>query len=175
VENNSEQGSSNKFAKGCLWVVGIVIGLAVLGSIVSPSNEKSTSPLTETLDESNVSGDLDSAVNEAIENPSNTLTGPQRNAVRSAEQYLRMMGFSREGLIDQLSSEYGDGYQRADAIAAVDSLNVDWHEQAVRSARKYLDMMGFSCNGLIEQLSSDAGDQYSASEARYGAQQAGAC
>lgn len=103
------------------------------------------------------------------------LTGPQKNAVRSAKQYISMTGFSRDGLIEQLSSEYGDGYEVADATVAVDSLNINWNEQAVKSAKNYLDMTGFSCNGLIEQLSSSAGDKYTTSEANYGAQQAGAC
>ena len=86
-----------------------------------------------------------------------------------------MQGFSRDGLIEQLSSPYGDGYDVADATRAVDSLSVDWNEQAARSAESYLNMMGFSCNGLIEQLSSDFGDKYTNSQATYGAQQAGAC
>lgn len=103
------------------------------------------------------------------------LTGPQKNAVRSAKSYLSMTGFSRDGLIEQLSSSYGEGYDRADATAAVDSLSVDWNIQAKRSAEQYLAMMGFSCNGLIEQLSSDAGEKYTQSQAAYGAQQAGAC
>ncbi|MCE6958053.1 Ltp family lipoprotein [Cereibacter sphaeroides] len=103
------------------------------------------------------------------------LTRAQTNAARSAKNYLSLQGFSRDGLIDQLSSSYGDGYDVGDATAAVDSLSVDWNEQAARSASKYLEMMGFSCRGLIEQLSSDAGDQYTPSQARYGAEQAGAC
>lgn len=103
------------------------------------------------------------------------LTGPQNNAVRSANQYLSFQGFSRIGLIEQLSSEFGDGYEVTDATVAVNSLSIDWNEQAVRSARQYLSMMGFSCNGLIEQLSSSAGDGYTVSQATYGAQQAGAC
>jgi hypothetical protein len=103
------------------------------------------------------------------------LTGPQRNALRSAENYLSFAGFSRAGLIAQLSSPYGDGYEVADATIAVDSLAVDWNEQAKRSAQQYLEIMGFSCNGLIEQLSSEYGDKYTRSEAAFGAQQAGAC
>ncbi len=103
------------------------------------------------------------------------LTGPQKNAVRSAKSYLSFKGFSRAGLIEQLSSPYGDGYNVADATAAVNSLSVDWNAQAVVSAKQYLEMMGFSCNGLIDQLSSDAGDKYTKSQATYGAQQAGAC
>lgn len=106
---------------------------------------------------------------------SESLPGPRSNAVRSAKQYLSLQGFSRSGLIQQLSSDYGDGYDVADATAAVDSLNIDWNEQAVRSARQYLSIQGFSCKGLIDQLSSSAGDGYTVSQATYGAQQAGAC
>ncbi len=79
-----------------------------------------------------------------------SLTRPQLNAVRSAENYLSFTGFSRDGLIQQLSSSAGDGYDVADATVAVDSLNVDWNEQAVRSAKQYLDLTGFSCSGLVE-------------------------
>lgn len=103
------------------------------------------------------------------------LTGPQINAVRSAKQYLSMTGFSRDGLIQQLSSDAGEGYSVSDATVAVDSLNVDWNENAARSARQYLEMSGFSCKGLIEQLSSSAGDKYTTEQATYGARQAGAC
>ena len=103
------------------------------------------------------------------------LTGPQRNAVRSAEAYLSFSGFSRAGLIEQLSSPYGDDYSVADATAAVDSMTVDWYAQAVRSAKQYLELSGFSCSGLTSQLSSSFGDSYTQSQATHGAQQAGAC
>jgi len=104
-----------------------------------------------------------------------TLTNQQQNAARSAQQYLTMEGFSRQGLIDQLSSSAGDGYSVQDATVAVDSLKVDWNAQAVRSAKQYLQMQAFSCNGLIQQLDSSSGDQYTVAQATYGAQQAGAC
>lgn len=103
------------------------------------------------------------------------LTGPQNNAVRSAKQYLSMTGFSRNGLIQQLSSDAGDGYEISDATVAVDSLNIDWNQEAVKSAKQYLNMMGFSCKGLIQQLSSSAGDKYTVDQATYGAKQAGGC
>lgn len=104
-----------------------------------------------------------------------SFTSPQLNAIRSAKQYLSFSSFSRNGLIDQLSSSAGDGYDKADATIAVDSLSVDWDEQAALSAKRYLEMTGFSCKGLIDQLSSSAGDKYTKDQATYGAQQAGAC
>ena len=104
-----------------------------------------------------------------------SLTGPQKNAVRAAKSYLSFSDFSRDGLIHQLSSDAGDGYNVTDATIAVDSLNINWNEQAVRSAKNYLSFSGFSCKGLIHQLSSRAGDKYTNSQANYGAQQTSAC
>lgn len=103
------------------------------------------------------------------------LTRQQQNAARTAQNYLGISGFSRHGLIEQLSSSAGSGYEVGDATAAVDSMGIDWNAQAVKSATQYLAMTGFSCDGLIEQLSSTAGSQYTLEEASYGAQQAGAC
>jgi hypothetical protein len=103
------------------------------------------------------------------------LTAAQRNAARAAQSYLKVSGFSRQGLIDQLSSQYGDQFSVEDATAAVDSLNVDWNTQAARSAEAYLKISGFSCRGLIDQLSSEHGDKYTVEQATYGAKQAGAC
>lgn len=88
------------------------------------------------------------------------LTGPPKNAVRLAELYPSMTGFSRAGRSEQLSSEYGDGYSVADATAALDTLSVDWNAQSVRPANQYLTRTGFSCKGPIDQLSSDYGNKY---------------
>ncbi|HGM5553073.1 TPA: Ltp family lipoprotein [Pseudomonas putida] len=103
------------------------------------------------------------------------LTGPQNNAIRSAKQYLSMTGFSRNGLIHQLSSDAGEGFDVSDATIAVDSMNIDWNQQAVRSAKQYLNMMGLSCKGLIKQLSSSAGEKYTVDQATYGAKHADGC
>ena len=111
----------------------------------------------------------------SIANTANSLTRAQMNAVRSAKQYLSFQGFSRRGLIDQLSSPYGDGYTIKNATAAVNSLNVDWNEQAVKSARQYLSIQGFSCRGLVEQLSSEYGDKYTYEQSTYAANKMGIC
>ena len=82
-------------------------------------------------------------------------------------------GVALQGLIEQLSSEYGDGYSVQDATYAADHVGADWNEQAARAAENYLDTMPFSRQGLIEQLSSDFGDQYTLEQAEYGVTQAG--
>ena len=84
----------------------------------------------------------------------------QQQAVGAAQDYLDFSSFSRQGLIDQLSSEYGDKFNVQDATVAVDSLNEDWNAQAVKSAKDYLDFSSFSCQGLIDQLSSQYGSKF---------------
>ena len=86
------------------------------------------------------------------------MTASQENAIRSAESYLELSGFSEQGLIDQLSSDYGDGYPRKDSVFAVRHLDVDWNAEAVESAKSYLELSGFSRQGLIDQLSSSNDD-----------------
>jgi hypothetical protein len=107
----------------------------------------------------------------APEQPSGTVA--QQNAIRSAESYLETSGFSRAGLIDQLSSEYGEGFSVEDATYAVDHVTVDWNAEAVESAESYLEMSGFSRAGLIDQLSSEYGEQYTPEQAAYAADQVG--
>ena len=99
-------------------------------------------------------------------------TAGQENARRSAEQYLETAAFSRAGLIRQLSSEV-EGYSKADAIYAVDHIDVNWNEQAAKAAKAYLDIQPFSRAGLIQQLESSAGDGYTHAQAVYGAKAAG--
>ena len=104
-----------------------------------------------------------------------TLTNQQQNAARSAQSYLDFTAFSRQGLIDQLSSPYGDKYSVQDATIAVDSLKVDWNAEAAQSAKSYLKLSAFSCQGLIDQLDSPYGEKFTVAQATYGAKQAGAC
>lgn len=101
------------------------------------------------------------------------LTTSQEQAIGSAESYLGFKGFSRKGLIQQLSSSAGDGFSVADATYAVDHIEVSWKDQAVRSAKDYLEFTHFSRAGLIQQLSSSAGEGFTRAEATYAADKVG--
>jgi hypothetical protein len=101
-------------------------------------------------------------------------TAGQANARQSAAQYLSGgSGFSRDGLIQQLSSSAGEGYSLADATYGVDAAHTDWNAQACLSAKSYLASGSFSRAGLIEQLSSSAGAGFTPAEAEYGVTCAG--
>ena len=73
----------------------------------------------------------------------------QANARATAESYVDMSGFSRDGLIEQLEFE---GFSNKDAVYGADSVGANWNAEAAESAKDYLDMSSFSRQGLIEQL-----------------------
>ena len=76
-------------------------------------------------------------------------------------------------MIQQLSSSAGEGFSRADAISAVDHIDVDWYEQAAQAAKQYLEQQSFSRAGLIQQLESSAGDGFTHAQAVYSVNQTG--
>jgi hypothetical protein len=103
------------------------------------------------------------------------LSVAQQQAFIAAKGYLESgMGFSRQGLIDQLSSSYGNGFLAADATVVVDALNVDWNAQAVIAAKGYISTgMGFSHKSLLDQLTSPYGNKFTPEQAAFAVAQVG--
>jgi hypothetical protein len=97
------------------------------------------------------------------------MTGAQQQAVDSAGDYLSEgQGFSKQGLLNQLTSSFGEGFSKSDAEFAIKYLNPNWDQQAVDSARNYLsEEQGFSQQGLLQQLTSAAGEGFTEAQAEY--------
>lgn len=111
------------------------------------------------------------------EAPKPVLTLGQENAIGSAQSYLSFSAFSRAGLYQQLTSEYGEGYEAADAEFAIAYLEenglVDWNAEAVESAESYLEFSQFSRAGLYQQLTSEYGEGFTHEQAEYALAQVG--
>lgn len=136
-----------------------------------PANNKAVAEAEpETKDEPMKEPVTEDAVKEVTPSPepADNETASQRNAVRTAKNYLSFTAFSRKGLIEQLEFE---GYSNADAEYAVDQSGEDWNEQAVKAAKNYLEFTAFSRKGLIEQLEFEG---YSTDSAEYAVDRSGA-
>jgi hypothetical protein len=98
-----------------------------------------------------------------------SMTGAQQQAVDSAEGYLSEgQGFSKQGLLSQLTSSFGEGFSKSDAEFAIKYLNPNWDQQAVDSAKGYLSGgQGFSEQGLLQQLTSSYGAGFTEAQAEY--------
>ena len=108
---------------------------------------------------------------EATEPDEPEMTMAQENAYNSAKNYIDTMHFSKKGLMEQLTSDYGEGYEKKDARFAIKLLEkkgeVNWKEEAVEAAESYLEMQSFSKQGLLEQLTSDYGEGFTEKQAKY--------
>ena len=93
-------------------------------------------------------------------------TAGQRNALSSAQSYLRYSAFSKSGLVEQLKYEH---FSSSEARWAVAHVRVSWNAQAVKSAKSYLRYSSFSRQGLIEQLEYEG---FTHSQAAYGVSKA---
>jgi hypothetical protein len=113
------------------------------------------------------------AVKDVVRATAPAYTVSQEQAIEAAQSYIDMGGFSKKGLIKQLSSKYGEGFPLKDAMFAVEHVSVNWYAEAVQSARSYLEMGGFSRNSLIHQLESAYGEQFTHAQALYAVRKVG--
>ena len=88
-------------------------------------------------------------------------------ALKSAQNYVNTLHFSRQGLKQQLTSEYGSGFSEEAAEYALEHVDVDYKEEAVEAAQSYLDAMSFSRQELKQQLTSEYGSGFTEEEAEY--------
>lgn len=138
-------------------IVGLIIISAITGDSATPSETASKT--------SNALKNNESTQNMATDSETDVLdeTASQKNAVRKANSYLDISGFSRSGLIKQLEYE---GFTNEDSIYAIDKIAPDWNKQAEKKAKSYLDTSGFSRSGLIRQLEYEG---FTNEQANYGA------
>ncbi|MFR3429393.1 MAG: Ltp family lipoprotein [Holdemanella porci] len=77
-----------------------------------------------------------------------------RNALRSAKTYSDMMHMSKQGIYDQLTSEYGEKFDAEAAQYAIDNLNADYNENALKCGENCTKSDAYvkSSNSMITQL-----------------------
>ena len=172
-------GAKNKkplFKKWWFWVIVVLL----LGSIGNAGNDvenestvdrgtqvEETIPISEILLEDTKPVETTETAPKETE-PKIEMTTGQKNALKSAKNYLNFTAFSYEGLISQLEFEK---YEHEDAVFAADNCGADWNEQALKSAKNYLDFSAFSYKGLIKQLEFE---KFTKEQAAYAADNCGA-
>ena len=160
-------------------IAGIVVGgfialSAISAALSTPEKAPAAAPIetpadiTDSVESTEPTDPTEPEPATAPEIVEPVFTVSQENAIDSAQSYLDFGAFSESGLIEQLSSEYGEGFSKADAVFAVNHIDVNWNEQAAKSAQSYLDFGSFSRQGLIEQLESEYGEGFTHSQAVYG-------
>lgn len=94
-------------------------------------------------------------------------TKSMKNALKKAESYSETFHMSKQGIYEQLTSEYGEGFTKEEAQYAIDNLNVNYNENALEKAKSYQDTLNMSKKAIYEQLISKYGEGFTKEEAQY--------
>lgn len=90
-----------------------------------------------------------------------------QSALKSAQSYSKTMHMSKQGVYDQLTSEYGGKFPADAAQYAIDNVQADWNANALESAKSYQKTMNMSKNAIYDQLISEYGGKFTKEEAQY--------
>lgn len=89
------------------------------------------------------------------------------NALSQAQAYSDRMHMSKQGIFDQLTSEYGGQFPILAAQYAIDNLEADYKANALETAKIYYEKMHMSKEDVRDQLTSAYGARFTQEEADY--------
>ena len=88
-------------------------------------------------------------------------------ALAKAKSYSDFMHMSKQGIYDQLTSEYGEKFPEDAAQYAIDNLNADYNKNALEKAKDYQKNLNMSTEAIREQLTAEYGEKFTEEEADY--------
>lgn len=99
-----------------------------------------------------------------------TVPAEYKSALNKGTTYANTMYMSKQGVYDQLVSEYGEKFSTAAAQYAIDNMKADWNANALAKAKTYQDTMNMSPAAIHDQLTSEYGEKFTQAEADHAIQ-----
>ncbi|MDP3999828.1 MAG: Ltp family lipoprotein [bacterium] len=93
-----------------------------------------------------------------------------KSALAKATDYANTMHMSKQGVYDQLVSQYGEKFSVKAAKYAVGKVEADWNANALAKAKEYQSTMNMSPAAIRDQLTSAHGEKFTPTEAEYAIQ-----
>lgn len=81
--------------------------------------------------------------------------------------YSDSMHMSQQGIYDQLTSSYGEGFSAAAANYAIQHVKADYNANALAKAKEYQSQQAMSSSDIYNQLTSSYGEKFTAAQAQY--------
>lgn len=157
------------------WWFWLIVVLIVIGAAASTSGGSSTDGTTgasqtqSSQTQSSQTGGAGTSDGSTGQKKSEEPSVPAdyRSALRQAETYANTMHMSKQGVYDQLTSEYGGQFSAKAAQYAIDNVKADWNANALAKAKTYQEDMAMSPEAIRDQLTSKDGEKFTADEANY--------
>lgn len=169
-------GAKNKkpfYKKWWLWVIVAIVIVAIAGGSGDTTADANTKQLETTVQneeqgtEQKTAKDTEEPKTEEPKTEEPQVPQEYKNALAKAESYSSMMHMSKQGIYDQLTSEYGEKFPADAAQYAIDHLDADYKENALEKAKSYYEDMNMSKDAVRNQLISEYGEKFTAEEADY--------
>ena len=146
-------------------VVVVLLLISGLGQALSNGEEKVT---TKTDEETTVNSSSEGQNTQKEETKKeDDVPTEYKSALRQAKSYSDNLYMSKQGIYDQLVSEYGGQFSAEAAQYAIDNLEADYKKNALEQAKSYQETLAMSPNAIYDQLISEYGGQFTAEEAQY--------
>ena len=136
------------------WVLAIIVIAAVVGGVggsskTTSSNASSSQTTSSAVSQQSTASSTESST--VSQEQSETTAEPKaaeasvpteyKSALKKAESYSNLMHMSKQGVYDQLTSEYGEQFSPEAAQYAIDNVKADWDANALEKAKSYQDTM----------------------------------
>jgi hypothetical protein len=157
--------SGNWFARHkVITVILVIVVLAIIGGAAGGDKKTPTKASNDTAAASQAT-DVPQQETPKAEKPA--VPAEFKSALSQAGSYVNTMHMSKQGVYDQLVSEYGGKFSAVAAQYAIDNVKADWNAQALSKAKSYQDTMHLSPAAIHDQLTSENGEKFTAAEADY--------
>lgn len=155
------------YKKWWVWLIIGIVGIAVISSTAENKDE-----ISNKVD--NASSEIKDTVNDAqkkIEDTKKTeepkVPAEYTSALAQADSYANTMHMSKQGVYDQLTSEYGGQFSAEAGKYAIEHVKADWKANALAKAKDYQKQQSLSPEAIRDQLSSEHGEKFTQAEADY--------
>lgn len=150
-------------------VLGVIAQLGSDGKSTDATEETETTVAQEETQVEATTEETTEKATEPVETepPTEAVPIEYRNALKSCQNYDKLIPMSKQGMLEQLTHEYGEQFALEAAEYAVENCGADWKENALRSAKQYQEQLAMSRDAIYEQLISEYGEQFTEEEAQY--------
>jgi hypothetical protein len=138
-----------------------IIGLFIVGSVMSAGGGGNTTNNT------NNTSDNKAPQKTEEKKAEDNVPAEYKAALAKAKQYADTMRMSKQGVYDQLTSNFGEKFTPEAAKYAVDNVKADWNANALAKAKEYQKTMHMSPAAIRDQLVSPNGEKFTEAEADY--------
>lgn len=150
--------------KSVIAAIGIV---CVLGGVIAFGGSDNQASREENIVQEEATTNQDEQDDTVVIEMDYDIPMEYKSAIAQADTYANMLYMSKQGVYDQLVSEYGGQFSAEAAQYAVDNIQVDWNTNALEKAKQYQDSLHMSPEAIRDQLTSEYGEKFTQEEADY--------